>query len=111
MRYLNIRMIKITVSAVVAGAMLISSSAFAGDKACCAKSAHNDKVACANFASLNLTADQKSKLDGWQSDCMKAGCTKESRAKFMKQAEGILSADQYAKLKAECGKSGKKTEA
>lgn len=104
-------MIKTTVSAVVAAAMFIGSSAFAGDKACCAKGAHNDKVACANFASLNLSADQKSKLDAWQSDCMKAGCTKESRAKFMEQAKAVLSADQYAKLKAECGKAGKKTEA
>jgi len=41
---------------------------------------------------------------------MKAGCTKESRAQFLKQAKGILSADQYAKLKTECNKSAKKTE-
>jgi hypothetical protein len=42
---------------------------------------------------------------------MKAGCTKESRHAFLKKAEGILSKDQYAKLKAECNKSAKKTEA
>lgn len=111
MRYLSIHMIKITFSAVVAAAMLIGSPGFAGDKACCAKGAHNDKVSCADFASLNLTADQKSKIETWQSDCMKAGCTKESRAIFLKQAKGVLSADQYAKLKTECGKSAKKTEA
>ena len=104
-------MIKTTVSAVVAAAMLIGSSAFAGEKACCAKGAHGDKVACANFASLHLTADQKSKIETWQADCMKTGCTKESRAKFLRQAKGILSADQYAKLKEQCEKSGKKSEA
>ena len=104
-------MIKTTVSAVVAAAMLICSPAFAGEKACCAKGTHGDKVACANFASLHLTADQKSKIEAWQADCMKAGCTKESRAKFLKQAKGILSADQYAKLKEQCEKSGKKAEA
>ena len=100
-------MIKITGTALVAAALLTAGTAFANDKAaCCAKSAANDKAMCADFASLNVTADQKSKLEAWQADCMKAGCTKESRAKFLKQARGILSKDQYAALKAECEKSG-----
>jgi hypothetical protein len=104
-------MIKILGTAVVAAAMLMASPAFAGGRACCAKGASNDKATCMNLASLNLTTDQKSKIEAWQSDCMKAGCTKESRAQFLKQAKGILSADQYAKLKAECNKSVKKAEA
>ena len=104
-------MIKTTFSAIVATAILIASPVFAGGKACCAKNASNQKVACADFASLNVTADQKSKLTAWQSECMKAGCTKESRAKFLRQAKGILSADQYARLKEQCEKSGKKSEA
>ena len=103
-------MIKILGTAVVAATMLIVSPAFAGGKACCAKNASN-QAACTDLASLNLTADQKSKIEAWQSECMKAGCTKESRAKFLKRAKGILSADQYAKLKTECDKSAKKTEA
>jgi hypothetical protein len=103
-------MIKILGTAVVAAAMLAASPAFAGSKACCAKNASN-QAACANLASLNLTPDQKTKIEAWQADCMKAGCTKESRAQFLKQAKGILSADQYAKLKTECNKSAKKTEA
>ena len=105
-------MIKILGTAVVAAAMLVASPAFAVGKACCAKNAANDKAMCADFASLNVTADQKSKLEAWQADCMKAGCTKESRSKFLKQARGILSKDQYAALKAECEKSGnsKKTQ-
>jgi hypothetical protein len=110
-RVSSITMVKIIGTAVVAGAMLIASPAFSGDKACCAKNASNNKAMCTNLASLNLTADQKSKIQAWQSECMKAGCTKESRAKFMKQAQGILSADQYGKLKEQCGKSAKKTEA
>ncbi len=104
-------MIKTTFSAIVATAILIASPVFAGGKACCAKSASNQKVACADFASLNVTADQKSKLTAWQSECMKAGCTKESRAKFLKQARAILSADQYAKLQEQCEKPAKKSEA
>ena len=65
-------------------------------------------MACSSFANLNLSADQKTKLDAWQTDCMKAGCTKESRAAFLKKAKGILSADQYAKLKTQCDHLGKK---
>jgi len=107
-------MVKIIGTAVVAAAMLVVSPAFAkdksGDMACCAKNASNQK-SCANLTSLNLTADQKSKIEAWQSECMKGGCTKESRQAFLKKAQSVLSADQYAKLKAECSKSAKKTEA
>jgi Spy/CpxP family protein refolding chaperone len=105
-------MIKITTSVLVAAAMLIASSAFAGDKACCAKGAsHTGKKACASFDNLGLTAEQKSKMEVWQADCMKAGCTEESRVKFLKQAKGILTADQFAKVKELCDKTAKKSEA
>jgi hypothetical protein len=107
-------MIKITTTALVAAMMLMASGAFAGDKACCAKGASKaDSMACVNLATLNLTADQKTKIEAWQAECMKAGCTKESRKTFLKQAKGILSAEQFAQLKAQCKKSanGKKTQA
>jgi hypothetical protein len=98
-------MIKISTTTLVAAAMLVASSAFAGDKACCAKSASNAKsMACLNLAALNLTPDQKTKIDAWQAEYMKAGCTRESRRIFLKQAKGILSATQYAQLKAQCKK-------
>ncbi len=97
---------KITISAVVVAASLMASPVFAEDHACCAKGASHDKMACVNFASLELKADQKSKLEAWQGECMKAGCTKESKAKFLKQAKGILSPEQYAKVKEMC--AGKK---
>jgi len=107
-------MIKITTTALVAAAMLAASSAFAGDKACCAKGAANQhSMACLNLTTLNLTPDQKTKIDAWQAECMKAGCTKESRHTFLTRAKGILSAEQFAQLKAQCKKpaNGKKTEA
>ena len=107
-------MIKITITALVATAMLIASSAFAGDKACCVKGVSNtDKTACVDLATLNLTPDQKAKIEAWQAECVKAGCTKESRKTFLKQSKGILSAEQFAELKAQCKKSAnaKKTEA
>ena len=107
-------MIKITTTALVAAAMLAASSAFAGDKACCAKGTSKaDSMACVNLTTLNLTPDQKAKIEAWQAECMKAGCTKESRKTFLKQAKGILSAEQFTQLKAQCRKSAnaKKTQA
>jgi hypothetical protein len=105
-------MIKITATVLVGAAMLMASSAFAGDKACCAKGAsHTGKTTCASFDNLGLSAEQKSKMEAWQADCMKAGCTPESQAKFLEQAKGILTADQFAKVKEFCDKAVKKTEA
>ena len=107
-------MIKSTSIALIAAATLIASSAFAGDKACCAKGASQaGKTACANLTALNLTSDQKAKIEAWQADCMKAGCTKESRQTFLSHAKGILSPQQFAELKAQCKKTGisKKSEA
>ena len=105
---------KILSTALVAAALLAAGTTFAGNKgdhACCAKNTANAGKMCADFASLGVSADQKTKLEAWQADCMKAGCTKESRDKFLQQAKGILSADQYAKLKAECDKSAKASKA
>ena len=107
-------MIKITTTALVAVGMLMTSSAFAGDKACCANGASKaNSIACANLATLNLTSDQKTKIEAWQAECVKAGCTKESRKTFLNQAKEILSAPQFAQLKAQCKKTAKakKTEA
>ena len=105
-------MIKITTTALVAAAVLIASSALAGDKACCGASKSNS-MACVNLATLNLTPDQKTKINGWQAECVKAGCTKESRKTFLKQSKEILSAEQFAQLKAQCKKTAnaKKTQA
>ena len=99
-------MIKITTAVLVAAAMLTVSSALAGDKACCAKGASNtNSIACVNLASLNLTPDQKAKIEAWQAECLKAGCTRESRKTFLDQAKGILSPEQFAQLKAQCKKT------
>ena len=104
-------MIKITVTVLVAAAMLLTPAAFAvgkatGDTKCCAQTIANTAgQPCADLTALNLTADQKAKIEAWQADCMKAGCTKESRHKFFQQARRILSAEQFAKLKAECKKN------
>ncbi len=101
-------MIKITGFALVAAALLTSSMAFAGDKTgvkgCCTQNVVNKDgtKGCIDFASLSLNDDQKGKIETWQAECMKSGCTKESHHKFMQQAKGVLSAEQFAKLKAQC---------
>ena len=100
-------MIKTTL-ALLAAAVLAAGSSFAGGKSCCGAKgtqASNESASCMNLASLNLSTDQNSKLVAWQNECMKAGCTKETRATFMKKARTILSADQYAQLKSECDKT------
>ncbi len=99
-------MIKITTTVLIAAAMLTASSAFAGGKACCAKgAANNASMSCVNLAALNLTADQNAKIEAWQAQCMKAGCTRKSRQIFLSQAKAILSAEQFAQLKAQCKKT------
>src|SRR5215211_5487895 len=96
-----------TATTLVVAAMLAASGAFAGDHACCAKGAANaHSTECVNLTSLNLTVDQKTKVETWQAECMKAGCTKESRQTFLSHAKEILSAQQFAELKAQCKKTG-----
>src|SRR4051812_36222300 len=94
---------KIITTVLIAAAMFAGSSAFAGDKECCATGAANaHAMACVNLASLNLRQDQKTKIEAWQAECMKAGCTKQSRETFLTHAKEILSAEQFAQLKAQC---------
>jgi Spy/CpxP family protein refolding chaperone len=91
------------IALVVAG-VFAAGTMFAGEHGDCAKQVGNEaKAACmVSFASLNLTPDQKAKMETAMSEHHKAGCTEASEAKYMKEAEGILTPDQYAKFKAEC---------
>jgi hypothetical protein len=89
-----------TIVALITTVFLATSSAFAGS-ACCANK--DGKMECAQiYAKLNLTPDQKSKLDTFQARCEKDGCTEESMDKFFSSAKEVLSAEQYAQLKSEC---------
>src|SRR5215210_3490340 len=98
----------IKIIAVAAVGMFALASAFAGNKGECVSHAGNkDMAAChVSFASLDLTPDQKTKLETAKADHEKAGCNEASETKFMKTAKTILNKEQYAKFKAEC--SGKK---
>ena|SRR5437762_12921594 len=96
----------------VAG-LFAAGTMFAGEHGDCTKKVGNEaKAACqASMASLNLTAEQKTKMDTVMTEHHKAGCTEASEAKFMKDAEGILTPEQYAKFKTECKHEKDKTKA
>jgi hypothetical protein len=108
-------MIKILGTMILATMMISAMPAFAGGKAgCCMKqAAHEATMRCMHIdmAALNLTPDQKGKIEKWREECCNAGCTKESHAKFLQKAKGVLSPEQYEKLKASGEHSGKKTQA
>lgn len=101
----------------MAAAALVVNVAYAGDKdkdgGCCMKRASNEtKMDCSQtYAKLNLSADQKTKMDALVAKCNKSGCTKESMEEFMKSAERVLSKEQVATLKAECSKMRDKKDA
>jgi hypothetical protein len=100
------------IALVVAG-MFAAGTMFAGEHSDCSKKVGNTaKAACTiSLVSLNLTPDQKTKMDAAMAEHHKAGCSEGSEAKYMKEAEGILTKEQYAKFKTECTKGDKnKTE-
>jgi Spy/CpxP family protein refolding chaperone len=96
----------------VAG-LFAAGTMFAGEHGDCTKKVGNEqKPACqASMASLDLTAEQKTKMDTAMTEHHKAGCSEATEGKFMKDAEGILTPEQYAKFKAECKHEKDKTKA
>src|SRR5437660_7368562 len=101
------------IALVVAG-MFAAGTMFAGEHGDCTKKVGNAaKPACSvSLTSLNLTADQKTKMDAAMAEHMKAGCSEATETKYMQEAKSILTKEQYAKFKAECkeGKDKAKTE-
>lgn len=92
----------------IAAAAFAVTSAFAGDKekGCCAAHAKGESKACMSetYAKLNLSSEQKAKMDALHAEYDKAGGTKESMDKMLKSAESVLSKEQMATLKTECSK-------
>ena len=99
--------------ALIAAGLFAAGTMFAGEHGDCTKQAGNEgKMACeVSMASLDLTADQKTKMDAAMAEHHKAGCSKETEAKYMKEAKGILTKEQFAKFKAECKGENDKTHA
>jgi Spy/CpxP family protein refolding chaperone len=95
--------------ALVTAGLFAAGTMFAGEHGNCTKQVGNEaKMACqASLASLNLTAEQKTKMDAAMEEHHKAGCTEASETKYMETAKSILTKEQYAKFKAECKKGEK----
>jgi Spy/CpxP family protein refolding chaperone len=99
--------------ALVAAGLFAAGTMFGGEHGDCTKKVGNQaKAACqVTLASLSLTPDQKTKMDAAMAEHEKAGCSEASETKYMKEAKGILTKEQYAKFKAECKQSkGEKDE-
>jgi Spy/CpxP family protein refolding chaperone len=95
--------------ALVTAGLFTAATMFAGEHGDCTKQVGNkSKMACTvSMASLNLTPDQKTKMDAVMADHQKAGCSEASEAKYMEQAKSILTPEQYAKFEAQCKKGDK----
>jgi hypothetical protein len=93
-----------TVAAVVA---LGAASVFAGEGCCGGMSKSSAKgESCGDmFSKLNLTGDQKAKIDVLKQDCLKATSTSEFHAMFNNGLEKILTTDQLAQWDAHSGKA------
>ena len=90
--------------ALVAAGVFAAGTMFAGEHGDCTKKAGNEaKAACTvSYANLNLSTEQKTKMEAAMAEHHKAGCTEASEEAYMKEAKGILSKEQYAKFKSEC---------
>jgi LTXXQ motif. len=96
--------------ALMAAGCFAAVTMFAGEHGDCTKQVGNKAKAEAcevSLANLNLTPDQKTKMDAIMAEHHKAGCSEASEAKYMEEAKGVLTEQQYAKFKAEC-KQGEK---
>src|SRR5436190_12379061 len=95
--------------ALVTAGLFAAGTMFAGEHGNCSKQVGNEaKAACqVSLASLNLTPDQKTKMDAAVAEHQKAGCSEASEAKYMGAAKSVLTPEQFAKFKAQCKKGEK----
>jgi Spy/CpxP family protein refolding chaperone len=64
------------------------------------------KMTCSiPMANLNLTSEQRKKMDVLMAEHHKAGCTEASETKYMEGAKAIMTPEQYAKSKQEYDRS------
>src|SRR2546421_8814789 len=95
--------------AVVTAGLFAAGTMFAGEHGNCTKQVGNEaKMPCTvALASLNLTPDQKTKMDSALTEHQKVGCSDASEAKYMQDAKAVLNQEQFAKFKAQCKKGEK----
>ena len=95
--------------ALATAGLFAAGTMFAGEHGNCTKQVGNQaKMSCqVSLVSLNLTPDQKTKMDAAMAEHQKAGCSDASETKYMETAKGVLTPEQYAKFKAQCKKGEK----
>jgi hypothetical protein len=95
--------------ALITAGLFAAGTMFAGEHGNCTKQVGSQaKAACqVSLASLNLTPEQKTKMDAAMAEHQKAGCSEASEAKYLEQAKAVLTPEQYAKFKAQCKKGEK----
>ena len=95
--------------ALITAGLFAAGTMFAGEHGNCTKQVGSQaKAACqVSLASLNLTPDQKTKMDAAMEEHQKAGCNEASETKYMETAKSILTPEQYAKFEAHCKKGEK----
>ncbi len=99
---------KLNALAIVAASAFAASTVFAGDACCAKKTAKSAEMGCANYASLNLTAEQKTRMDELAAECHKGGCNEATMARMSAEAEKVLTKEQFAAWKAGHSKSAGK---
>lgn len=81
-------------------------SVYAGGDGCCmGKSAKAGGQCSDMFSKLNLTDEQKAKINALHEECAKATSKSEAMEKFNKGIEGVLTADQLKQWKADSEKA------
>src|SRR5207247_1297479 len=95
--------------ALITAGLFAAGTMFAAEHGNCTKQVGSQaKAACqVSLASLNLTPEQKTKMDAAMAEHQKAGCSEASEAKYLEQAKAVLTPEQYAKFKAQCKKGEK----
>jgi Spy/CpxP family protein refolding chaperone len=92
--------------ALIAAGSFAATTLFAGEHGEGMLKVQNEKkemkMACTiSLANLNLTPQQRKKMDAAMAAHMKTGCTEASEAKYMAQAKAVMTPEQYTKFKEE----------
>ena len=92
--------------ALIAAGTIAATALFAGEHGDGMLKVQNEKkemkMACTiPLTKLNLTPEQKKKMDAAMAEHLKTGCTEASEAKYMEQAKAIMTPEQYTKFKDE----------
>ena len=92
------------ITALIAAGSFAASALFAGEHGEGMIKVQNEnkemKMACSvPLGDLNLTPEQKKKMNAVMGEHMKTGCTEAGEVKYMEEAKAIMTPEQYVKFK------------